>query len=426
MEDTIYGWNTFGGLLLNVSQSCDRMLLQCTFGGYKFNCSQIFHQVLRDEGLCCTFNSLDPVFQFVNGSKAFGFNVKYPPEFKPVAWSLENGYEQPLPKYYYPMRAVGIGQSLGLNIILNVESDEYYCSSGNSIGFKIAVHDPHEEPTVHETGVLLSAGFETVVRITPRKLISADKLRQLDVKRRNCIFENEYNLTFFAHYTADNCIYDCIVENMRSRCGCEPFYLTSNNSKLAICTQKHSDCFVNIKASGTCDKCWPNCVWKRYSTSTYSAKLENTGIDINSPILSNMSIAYVQDNIAIAKFYFKQGVYECTKQAPYFGSIDVLSSIGGLISIFFGFSFISLAEFIYYICMRPLRSMISEKRSEKEVFLRKPCLRLANRPKTRFVNPYKQPSYKLKTQQSLALPRKVWHINAGNLSLPNQNGEQMQ
>lgn len=41
-----------------VSLPCEKMLMECRFGGYKFDCNDIFLPKLTDEGLCCTFNGL--------------------------------------------------------------------------------------------------------------------------------------------------------------------------------------------------------------------------------------------------------------------------------------------------------------------------------------------------------------------------------
>ncbi|XP_049310957.1 pickpocket protein 28-like [Bactrocera dorsalis] len=165
--------------LLKRSQSCERMLLKCNFGGVEYNCTELFHPVILDEGLCCTFNSLDQVYKFTNMSMKFNYNKTYPPNVKPVDWSLENGYQNPLPKYYSPMKAVGSGQTLGLNIILNVEKDEYYCSSGNSVGFKVALDNPEEEPNIPESALLLAPGLKSSIRIIPTHQEADRKLRNL-------------------------------------------------------------------------------------------------------------------------------------------------------------------------------------------------------------------------------------------------------
>ena len=52
-------------------------------------------------------------------------------------WTPEKGYGKVLPKYYYPRVSGGTGSRMGLNVILNTASSEYYCAKSNSIGFKV-------------------------------------------------------------------------------------------------------------------------------------------------------------------------------------------------------------------------------------------------------------------------------------------------
>ncbi|XP_039958996.1 pickpocket protein 28-like [Bactrocera tryoni] len=177
--NAIKDWSFISNFAVNTSQSCERMLLKCNFGGVEYNCTELFHPVILDEGLCCTFNSLDQVDKFTNISTKFNYSKTYPPNVKPGDWSLENGYQNPLPKYYSPMTAVGSGQTLGLNIILNVEKDEYYCSSGNSVGFKVALDNPEEEPNMSESALLLAPGLKSSIRIIPTHEEADRKLRIL-------------------------------------------------------------------------------------------------------------------------------------------------------------------------------------------------------------------------------------------------------
>lgn len=51
-------WSAFRRVVVMVSQSCEDMLIKCIYGGFTYNCSDIFLTVLTDEGLCCTFNAV--------------------------------------------------------------------------------------------------------------------------------------------------------------------------------------------------------------------------------------------------------------------------------------------------------------------------------------------------------------------------------
>ncbi|XP_069966383.1 pickpocket protein 28-like [Bactrocera oleae] len=332
VHEAINNRSFIGDFVVNTSQSCERMLLKCSFGGVEYNCTELFHSVLLDEGLCCTFNSLDPVYKFSNVSTKVYYNKTYPPNVKPVDWSLENGYQNPLPKYYSPMKAVGFGQTLGLNIILNVERDEYYCSSGKSIGFKVTVGNPEDEPNVHESGLLLAPGLESFIRIIPSHQEADRKLRNLSRKYRNCIFERERKLSVFSHYSYVNCMYECRTKATISICGCVEPYMVTKYSNCTICSYTDFKCVQEIqyllknkRFEIPCgQECWINCFYKKYKIDIFSTNLKKSLMEATNTLFANMTDTYVEQNIAIANFYLKRYSYESTKHSPYIDSIDVL------------------------------------------------------------------------------------------------------
>jgi len=58
-------WNYFRKFLLSVAHPCSDTLLHCHYANKEENCMAIFNSVLTDEGLCCTFNTVDPKLMFV-------------------------------------------------------------------------------------------------------------------------------------------------------------------------------------------------------------------------------------------------------------------------------------------------------------------------------------------------------------------------
>lgn len=53
-------WPLFRNFMLNVSQSCEDMLLMCRYGDEEYKCLELFNAILTDEGLCCNFNGVHP------------------------------------------------------------------------------------------------------------------------------------------------------------------------------------------------------------------------------------------------------------------------------------------------------------------------------------------------------------------------------
>lgn len=49
---------------------------------------------------------------------------------------------------------IGTGRRLGLHLVLNADVPDYFCSSTNSFGFKILLHNPVEMPQISYYGII--------------------------------------------------------------------------------------------------------------------------------------------------------------------------------------------------------------------------------------------------------------------------------
>lgn len=63
-------------------------------------------------------------------------NITYPSIS--VDWSAEKGYDASMPADVIPWRPYGSGLFYGLTLVLDVEANEYYCSSTAGMGFKVS------------------------------------------------------------------------------------------------------------------------------------------------------------------------------------------------------------------------------------------------------------------------------------------------
>lgn len=318
-------------------------------------------------------------------------NISLPEGFHAVNWHAELGYrkrgfqpdgDNPL----YPRRAQGTGESLGLSLTLDVQADAYYCSSSSSVGFKIALHSPNESPNVRETGVLLAPGMETKLRIDPSKILTEKHLRNVDRRSRRCLFHNELKLRWFAHYTQRNCVAECLSGWLIRHCGCVTFYMPRLNANDTICPLHKRECvelirFRTIIAMESClDECLPSCFDLSFSAIAYSTRISLDGFrETPSNGSWNFTDAYVERSVAVVNMYFKDPTFRANKQTEFIGFSDFLcefsiyllfflrqeftqiaynpaAGVGGLMGLFLGFSFLSIAECVYFALIRPCRT----------------------------------------------------------------------
>lgn len=201
------------------SQPCTNLLSACRFSGKDVSCDHIFRSILTDEGLCCTFNSLDASFMFRKNSENNNFDITGEKTRPSIFWSPETAFHgKEFEKT--PRPNVGAGVHMGLSIMLNVDLQEYFCSSSNSYGFKVLLHNPVETPKISNFGMLLSPGQECElndekwIEIIPKTCFIPARLQfspiwysaSVSIKDitkgiRQCLFENESSLEFFRYLT---------------------------------------------------------------------------------------------------------------------------------------------------------------------------------------------------------------------------------
>ncbi|XP_054729239.1 pickpocket protein 28-like [Anastrepha obliqua] len=333
IASSITDWSNLRNFITKIAQPCSEMLLTCRFGGVNYKCSEIFSPIVTDEGLCCAFNLVDAKFVHKNESVGQHYNAPNGTIF--VDWTPEHGYPSELPQSYIPMPAAGTGESLGLSITLDVERNFYYCSSSNSVGFKVLLHNPLEFPNMREFGLLLSPGHETQLRVQTFKTESERHLRAIKKNSRACLFQDELSLLIYRTNESICSIYEskCVKRILLQ-------YSLSNNGK------------------GCSDICWPNCFDLSFQPDFFSTPLSHSGFQISNQVIKKINSSYAEQNIAVLNVYFKEIWYRSSKKAEYVGITEFMSNLGGIIGLFFGFSFISLAEFIFYLLLKPIRMLI--------------------------------------------------------------------
>ena len=68
--------------------------------------------------------------------------------------------------------------------------------------FKLAIHSTKDMADIRDTSVKISAGYKTTIRVNGMELFSDQMVEGVDVKKRECKFENENeNLDVFKWYS---------------------------------------------------------------------------------------------------------------------------------------------------------------------------------------------------------------------------------
>nr|XP_036231447.1 pickpocket protein 28 [Bactrocera oleae] len=379
---------TVSTFLLEHAQPCSRMLLSCSIGSSVKNCSDLFREIMTDEGLCCVFNVLHPDFLFKGNTKKIISDYERADNGIPIDWDPESGYPKVLPSNYYPRAASGTGVSMGLSLILDAELDNYYCSTTNGPGFKIGMHNAIEATTIRETALILPVSFETRLRIDVTSTEATATVRHLRRNERQCLFNGEENLLYFTHYSRRNCESECLVKYLYEQCKCVPYNLPLIFENATVCSAQQTYCISLaennwLKGDGgsSCRKlCLPACFDLSYKAEATSTPLRAYNYLTPPSILKNMSMEYINKNVAVVHLFYRESVFHGVLKNVYVGFTEFLSNTGGIMGLFMGFSFISVAEVIYFAFMRPIFELILPVR-RKRMIQRRANLKLRMRPR---------------------------------------------
>ncbi|XP_073832155.1 pickpocket protein 28-like isoform X2 [Musca autumnalis] len=368
-----YKGDTFTNFIIRNAQTCESMIIYCKYGPNEYKCTDLFREVLLDEGMCCVFNQMHPFFLYNGESKLIrDYTSTNGRTTIPINWSIENGYKKPLPKDFYPRTAIGSGVTMGLTVVLNADVEDYYCSSTNGAGFKMLLFNPIDSPHIKDTGLPITLGHQTRVRINPKRMESAQNLRNVKAQDRQCYFSNEKELKYFKYYTRRNCEMECDAQFVYSVCRCIPYYMAMIERNASVCFLKDMECvefaeryLVDVKAQSCKVHCLAGCQELMFYPDLFVSPLSRRNYSLLDTFYSNITTEVMERDLAQVQIYYQENFFRGNTKVPYTGLTEFLSQTGGVMSLMVGFSVISIAEFFYFGFMKILFDMILHRLPQK-------------------------------------------------------------
>ncbi|XP_011645500.1 pickpocket protein 28-like [Pogonomyrmex barbatus] len=322
--------------MINVSQPCTDMLYYCLWHGNQTECERIFNPTMTDEGICCNFNSVNKKHLFYNALEWPDLNISYPSES--VDWNAERGYNASMPSDVIPWRPYGAGLLYGLTLVLDVDMDEYYCSTTAGAGFKMLLHNPVETPKVADFSFSITPGEETRVIIRPRISTANPSIISIPQRKRKCFFTSERKLRYYRTYTQRNCILECEANFTQQLCECVQHYMPKS-SNTPICGKKDDPCAKrarramevklydedltnsNVTKIPSCN-CWPGCFEINYRIELSQNKLIPTFQTAKRYVKKNMN--YFTENMAVVHLFFVDSQFTKHIKNELFGFTEFL------------------------------------------------------------------------------------------------------
>ncbi|XP_070575570.1 acid-sensing ion channel 4-A-like isoform X2 [Ptychodera flava] len=310
----------------------DEMIVQCEFGGQECTADD-FEHVFTHQGNCFTFNGYKEGYTLHESKRA--------------------------------------GAANGLKLVLDADTPEYTPSNdldGDALdaGFRIAVHHNNEPPYVRELGLSIGPGVHSFITMQ-REHVTA-----LPAPFTTC--EESGNVQYYDHYSLQACRIECETLAVVTVCGCK---LVEQPGPAAVCNASDShECahptlvnFMNGQLTGVEEcECQTPCDLHYYPIAVSSAKLRPTFIEktFENTTSSNMSIAYISDNIAVTTIYYEALNMRKIDIVAATGWFDVLSSLGGNFGLFLGASLLTIVQFLEYLVDECMYTFSKKKKVEPD------------------------------------------------------------
>ncbi|XP_041764960.1 pickpocket protein 28-like [Anopheles merus] len=357
--------------LEKLSPRCEDMLLRCFWKSIELPCMlrNDMIEVRRTQyGFCCTFN-------FIGHTED---NEIHPPS------------------YFLDVT----GPEMGLVLLLNGSSNDYFYNLFNNIGFNLQIFNPHEVPDSTAGGVneqFVHLGTETFIRVDAITINSEPDVLRYSRQKRQCVFRNEL-LKYGANYGRSNCVAACRLRSVMALCECVPFYMptagaTASSKSITTCNLQHIACLSKYKIKWStvitdivqipglekemeeslyCPECLPSCSASKYQITASNLPLVRSRRDGFSVTAGIDNVA----DVAVVRIFFGQPETWMYKQNVAYYWFEIFSNFGGMFGIMAGMSLITLMEVVYFVGRQLVLVFATRSWSAGALRSRKPNLEL--------------------------------------------------
>lgn len=339
-----------------VAPSLNETLFRCTWHRQDVNCSEIFKEILTDEGICFTFN-------YLNASELYNENM-LDKNFHVTRHSKSsrywNGVSGPnmTEADIYPYRVLSGSEGLRVDLRLYEFDIDYVCS-GPVQSFKILLHSAGEIPQMKKYYYRIPLDHDTVMAVRPNIMNTTESLiKNYNKQQRKCVVEGERKLIFFKKYTQRNCQLDNLALRTSIRCHCVTFAMPRLRNTPICRKASELQCVKNVENSlmqqvlnktAISYNCFPAC-----RSISYDAEMSMARLDRYNHQKAMKLVAKTQRKKRYTRVFisFKDEQFFSSRRAEVYTLIDFVANCGGILGLFMGISILSIVEIIYFGTLR--------------------------------------------------------------------------
>nr|XP_050857735.1 sodium channel protein Nach-like [Vespula vulgaris] len=326
-------------LFENISPNCTDFVIMCRLNEKIIPCDKMLNRVTTRYGLCCAFNYEDPYE------------------------NLRRSKEESISNY-----SVNFGSRYIVSFLMKpLSSHDRMSSTIYGDGIKVLIHEKYTYPGPTAFEFIAGSGQETIAKLYPTALISSSEILSLPTTVRGCYMTWPSQKKY--RYRADNCYVRCRETIIRKLCGCIPFSASLMKTDVGICNLTHISCLAHITLQTytltlqdpECD-CLPDCESTSYKVAVTT--LPMSAIQY-SPGKFYEAAARIS-NATLLHITFARHSAILQRRELVLSWINLISSLGGVFSLFLGCSFISLVEILYFFCVHFLYKLKISKSSSSD------------------------------------------------------------
>ena len=241
----------------------------------------------------------------------------------------------------------GTGPRFGLQLVVDIEQEEYAATLNADAGIALIVHSQGEPGEPTDAGITIPPGH--AARIGLRKKIVRDQSKTSMCRQAH---SNDFNfLPDIYEYSMSACLVDKYFTSVAEHCGCIDSSVPARPrrgwlSTLSDCGVAQLCCTFCVFATAPRSGCPSACQYTTYTTTvSYSSFPSEYAIQN----YYNFSRELIQQNLLSVSVFFQDFNVEEQTTTDAYGLTALLSDIGGQLGLFLGASVVSVLEFVLWV-----------------------------------------------------------------------------
>ena len=303
---------TFEDAIMEGGQNLEDFVVQCEFLGVPCNLQSDFTPVMTPVGRCYTFNGRNAMEEYKNVS--------------------------------------GIGYRHGLELVLNLQQDEFSGTFTHEAGARVVIHNQEHPPSVLENGLAVPIGSSAYMSIRARQIDDRSRTGFSNCQERDNAWE--FDIVEGFNYSLAACLSDCIARDIARVCDCihgVPVPSVGSFASYDKCSIVQLCCIAASLITTEDCGCTIACNQALFDVTTTYSTYPALGEYAMLAQLYNTTQEVIRNSFLSVRVFFSELIMLTEVTERSYSLTALVADIGGQLGLFLGLSIISLTEFLVWI-----------------------------------------------------------------------------